>query len=222
MINLIPSSLKQQRKYGRRNGILLGYSVVLLLAAIGVAGVLTLSHQLMTNTQANLQNEIDDITTQQIEPLRGEVVEIENVATRFETAQQLQEQSVKFSELLPNIAAALPQGVVLNALSLNGGISDPLALDVSLTSADLAPILLRNIVESDLFEAADIASLTPTGGGDENTTGEDGEQVERVQYRFNAQVTASFAGTAEAERKAKAAAAAAAQTAAEQATEGTE
>ena len=102
------------------------------------------------------------------------------------------ESSIKFSNLIPQIGSILPEGVVLNALSLTGGKTDPLVLDVDLKSADLAPIFARNITQSPLFEAADIASITPKGVATDSNA---------PAYGFSASVSASFKGTAEAKRK---------------------
>ena len=100
----------------------------------------------------------------------------------------------------------------MNSLSLTGGVTDPLQLEVDLRDANLSSVTIRNLIESDLFEAADITALTPVGTADDPT----------VIYPYTASITVSFTGTAEARKKAdaaeaskkKAAAAAAAQPAA--------
>jgi Tfp pilus assembly protein PilN len=109
-------------------------------------------------------------------------------------AKRINEQSVSFSELIPKIGAVLPEGVVLNSLSLTGGITDPLQLNVDMLNANLVSVLIRNLVESDLFEAADILSLSPRGASDSEGGG--------AVYNFNASLTASFTGTADAAKKA--------------------
>ncbi len=202
MINLLSPDIKTERVYGRRNLSLLGYSAVLILTAVGIMGIMAGSLQFVGADESKLREAIDNSAVE-ILSLEGNVKAIESIASRLETAKKISDLSVEFSELLPKIGAVLPEGVVLNALTLTGGITDPLLLDVNMTSAGLAPILIRNLVESDLFEAADVASIAPKGSGE----GADGEEV--VVYNFTASLTASFTGSAEIKRKAAAVEAAA-------------
>jgi len=104
--------------------------------------------------------------------------------------------SIVFSELVPQIGSLLPQGTIINSLALTGGETDPLTLDVNLSGANLAPVLQSNLIQSELFEAADVNSITPLGNTD-------------TIYQFNASVSVSFTGSAEAKRKIAAQAAAA-------------
>jgi Tfp pilus assembly protein PilN len=203
MINLLSPNIKEERVYGRRNRTLLGYSFVLLLTAAAIAMIMIISLQFVGSDESKLRKEIDN-TAVEISALETSIKSIESVASRLDTAKQVSDLSVKFSDLIPKIGAVLPEGVILNALSLTGGIADPLQLDVDITSAGLAPILVRNLVESDLFEAADISSITPKGLGEETVDGESSK------YTFTASLTASFTGSADLKKKAAAAAAAAA------------
>ncbi len=193
MINLIPAELKQSRAYGRHNVSLLGYSIALLATAVATTGIMLVSLQVIGTDETALKEGLQTSQTE-ITALESEVKTVEAVADRLETAKLINEQSVSFSELIPGIGAVLPEGVILNSLSLNGGNTDPLQLNVDMTDAGLASVLIRNLVESDLFEAADILSLSPRGAAastDEAVT----------QYNFTASLTASFTGTAEAAKK---------------------
>lgn len=195
MINLLPPHLKETRIYGRKNLSLIGYSSALLATAVLTAGIILLSLQFISSEEPTLRTSLG-VKQTQITELEKEIKKIESTATRLETASKISGQSVKFSELIPQIGAILPDGVVLNALSLAGGSTDPLQLDVDLLNATLAPVMVRNLVESGVFEAADITSLTPKGSGSD----EDSSSV----YQFTASITASFTGTADAAKKAAA------------------
>ena len=116
------------------------------------------------SSESKLVEEIDKSAVE-IKALEESVQTIASIVNRLSAAENLSDLSVKFSELVPEIGAVLPSGVVLNGLSLTGGITDPLQLDVDLATASLTPVLIRNLVESDLFEAADVTSITPKGTG---------------------------------------------------------
>jgi Tfp pilus assembly protein PilN len=202
MINLLPPKVKENHLYGRRNVALLSYSATLLATAMLTAGIMYGSLQFIGSDESDLTEEIKSAQTD-ITALEAQIKPIESVATRLETAKKIADQSVSFSELIPKIGAVLPNGVVLNALSLTGGATDPLQLDVDMTNANLAAVMIRNLVESDLFEAADIASLTPKATSEEEGDNDSGSTPS--PYQFNASITASFTGTADAKRKAAAA-----------------
>jgi Tfp pilus assembly protein PilN len=197
MINLIPPQLKENRAYGRRNISMLIYSGALLGTALTTAAIMIISLQFVGSEEPVLRQSIQD-NQNTISMLEKNVKTVEDVAKRLETAKKIGDQSVDFSELIPKIGAVLPQGVILNSLSLTGGATDPLQLEVDLIDANLASVMIRNLVDSDLFEAADITSLAPLGS----------EEGSVITYKFTASITASFTGTAEAKRKAEAAEAA--------------
>ena len=190
MINLIPPELRESRVYGRRNVSLTSYSIALLATAVLTASIIIASLQFIDSEEPDLLKNLES-SKGTITLLEKEVASVEAVANRLETAKLIEEQSVSFSELIPKIGAVLPEGVVLNALSLTGGKTDPIQLDISLKDATLAPVMIRNLVDSDLFEAADISSLSPKGTSADDTTG----------YLYTASISASFTGTAEALKK---------------------
>lgn len=195
MINLLPPEIKKTRAYGRKNSSLLIYSGALLSTALLTVAIMILSLQFVGSEEPSLRQKLADNQIK-ILNLEKDISQVENIASRLETADKIKNQSISFSELIPKIGAVLPEGIILNALSLTGGSTDPLQLDVDLENASLAPILIKNLVESELFEAADIASLSPKSTGDAEST---------ATYSFTASITASFTGTAEAQKKLKAA-----------------
>ncbi len=209
MINLIPPTIKQERIYGRRNVALFGYSMALLATAVLTASILFGSLLFIGSVKPDIEAEIKE-TNVSVSALESEIKGVEAIASRLDTAKAISDTSISFSELIPKIGAVLPNGVIMNALTLTGGKVDPLQLDVDMESADLAAVLVRNLVESKLFEAADITSLSPKGAAED-------DQVTSSRYTFTASIGASFTGTAEAKRKAAAAAAAAAAASAQEA-----
>lgn len=201
MINLLPNEVKELRSYGRKNQSLFGYSIALLITAFATTIIMLVSLQVVGSNESSLKNEVESTNTV-IQTQEKDIKAIEETVARLEAAEKISNKSVSFSELIPKIGAVLPQGAILNALSLTGGNTDPLQLDVSLSNAALAPVLIKNLVESNLFEAADIASLNLAGGGSSESN------EESTDYAYNASITASFTGTAEARKKADAAEAA--------------
>lgn len=201
MINLISHDIREERSYARRNRTLIGYILALFTAALMVTAVMLISIRFVGSDEQKLRSSIDENQTT-ITALESEIKDLSAVAGRLKTVDALYESSIEFSELIPEIGSLLPQGTVLNSLSLTGGKTDPLSLDVDIENAELAAVLQRNLVGSELFEAADINSISA-----KDSAG---------TYKFSASVSVSFTGSAEAKRKIKAAAAAAAEAAKEQ------
>ncbi len=191
MINLLPTAVKTDRAYGRRNVIMLSTIILLFSACLIVISVFLVSQRFIGKDDEQIRTQITENNKSVLE-LEKQIKDISAVAKRLETTSKVYDSSINFSKLIPQIGGLLPRGTIINGLSLTGGTTDPLTLSVSMTSADLAPVLQSNLVQSDLFEAADInsiASLTSTDGN---------------PYTYTAAVSISFTGSAEAKAKAAA------------------
>jgi Tfp pilus assembly protein PilN len=181
MINLLPLDIRTARQYGRKNRILVTYVVALLITAILVAIVMIGSLKFFGTDESALRTEIEENNTT-ITLLRSNTSELNQTVTKLTTVDKLYESGITFSTLIPRIGSILPEGTVLNGLSLTGENTDALSLDVDLETPELAAVLIRNMVDSDLFEAADIGNLTPKGA--------DGDR-----YRYGTVLRVSFEGS---------------------------
>jgi len=200
MINLLPAEIRLERQYGRKNRILVGYVLALITTALLVAIVMIGSRQFFGTDESAIKNEIEQ-NNSTILALQAKTADINTTVARLDTVNKLYDSGISFSELVPKIGSLLPEGTVLNALSLTGASTDTLNLDVDLERPELAATLVTNLLDSKLFEAADIGNINPKGA--------DGDK-----YRYGTTVRVSFVGSAEAKRKAAAAVAAAAEAAA--------
>lgn len=210
MINLLPTELKEARKYGRLN--LLIAKQLLGIVMIGVFAVAVMLSGLQL-TKKDLQFYEDSIAIK--DKSYGDVKAYEEQANKLQAKvsniKKLFEREVLFSKLLVNIASAIPVGAQLTDLSLTGTSTEPLAISAKVNSQDLAGVLRRNLVDSGIFESADLESVT-------QQTNTDGQLP-----TYTVSISASLTGSAEKVRKkaaAEAAAAEAAKAAEQQATSG--
>ncbi len=187
MINLLPNDVREERMYGRRNRMLVGYISTMLVAAALVAIVMLGSLRFVASDESSIRATIEADSVQ-IAQLESQISDLSTTVSRFKTVNEVFEQSLSFSDLIPEIGSLLPQGSILNGLSLTGGTTDPLSLDISLLNAELVPVLQSNLVQSELFEAADVASISSTDS-DEG-------------YSSTVSISLSFTGTAEAKAQA--------------------
>jgi hypothetical protein len=88
MINLVPPSLKEERRYGRKNVSLVGYSVALTLTALATAGIMIAGIQFIATDEPALKKRLDE-SALEIAALENDIKPIEQVATRLDTAKLL-------------------------------------------------------------------------------------------------------------------------------------
>lgn len=183
MINLLPTEIKTARRYGRRNRTLLSASFMLLLIGAASTMVMLFNAGLAAKDKSRLQDEITlkQAQASELTKTRGE---LEKLDSDLATIEKLYDGEIIFSVLMPQIGGLLPAGTVLNGLTLTGGADDPLNLEIDMQSQELAAVFQQNLVNSDVFEAADITNISSKGEGGADD-----------KYLFTATVTAKFKGS---------------------------
>lgn len=164
MINLLPPQTKQNYRFAQRNVHLVrwaaGMSVsLIILAIIGGYGWLTLRQQIMASEQANKQTQAT-LEKNNLEQVNKKVTEI---SSSLKLAENVLSQQIIFSELLKQLAKALPNGSNLKALTI-ADVSGGSSLDVTVEATDYqtATQVQVNLADPDnqIFASADIQSIT--------------------------------------------------------------
>lgn len=169
MINLIPASNKASIYYARRNSFILGWLSLILFAVIGL--VIILGGSMFYIRQEIKSNEQSIKTAQESLASQNEKETLERVAEisgRLSLAADVISKEVLFSKLLPYIGALMPDGTVLQGLSLSRDTQGGLDLTISATDYITASQALVNLQASDslLFEGADANNITCDGSTD--------------------------------------------------------
>ncbi len=185
MINLIPTDLKESRLYGRRNRTIVGHSVGVVIIGVLAVSVLFVNMYFVKSDEARLRLEMEQRQDEALK-LQNSQKGVDKIADQLKTIDRLYSGEVKFSLLIPRIGALMPNGAIMNALTLTGGKTSPLQLDVDIEEPRLAAVLQQNLVNSDLFEAVDISSIVSKGA----TSAKPGQKV----YAYGATLTATFKG----------------------------
>ncbi len=186
MINLLPHDTKKERSYGRKNRRLIGYSISILIIGFITTSVSLSNMRYVNGDENRLKNEMSQRDTE-VKALESSQQQVEKISTQLKTIDKLYSGEVKFSLLVPQIGALLPNGVVLNALTLTGGKASPLQLDIDMEDPNLAGIFAQNLIKSDLFDAVDIGAIISKGSG----TAKPGQK----HYGYGATLVASFKGS---------------------------
>ena len=199
MINLLPPDVKEARLYGRRNIKLLAYAFSIVIVGVISVAIVGINLVIINSDQRKLNTEIASHVTE-LEELKNGQKSIDAITDQMKVIDKIYSGEVRFSEFIPKIGAVLPNGMVLNGLSLSGGKTSPLQLDVDMETQELAAVFLKNLQNSDLFESADINSIVPKGAAPKPGV---------KSYAYGATLVANFKGTAAAKKAAAAPAAAA-------------
>lgn len=161
MIDLLPTSIKQSRQYGRRNAKLLRWNIACLLAilgilAIGATGYFFINNATKAAATAKAQTEklIDDAKLSKVE------AEYTVFSDNLKTVVRILSNQVLFSELIQQIGGVTPSGATLNSISLSDS-DNALDLDFTTASSSVAPTIQVNLVDpgSELFSSADIIQV---------------------------------------------------------------
>jgi Tfp pilus assembly protein PilN len=202
VINLLPHNLRSERRYGRLNILIVKQLVGLLLIGVLAVGVMLSGLQITADDEKFLDNSIA-IKTDIYNEIKIYETQANDLKSDVATIEKLFEREVQFSKLLVEIASSIPVGAQLTGLSLTGANTAPLQITADTTTQELAGTLRRNLVDSGVFESADLQSvIIVSGTGDTADT-------------YSVSLSATLSGSAERIKKEKAAQAAQAATAAQ-------
>ncbi len=189
MISLLPPESKNATKYARLNVTLIEYCVLVIIISAGLLGIVFFGMVIVSREEKNLKASIaaDEAQVRELASISSEAKEL---SSTVDTISTLLEREVKFSELLDEIGSILPRGSVLTGLTLSTQQDQPLTLDALVVDEEAAAVLRENLADSDLFEAADIVSISSgeTDSGNQS-------------YSYTAQYRAYFTGSADATKK---------------------
>lgn len=173
MINLLPPQVKSSYSYARRNVALRKWVVIILVAlvglgAIGTFGLLALQQSSLsysrkiTQTEASLKKENYAATQKQVKDISGS----------FKLVVKVLSQEVLFSQLLKQIATAIPLGSNLTGLTISQtqGAIDITANAVDYRTATQVQVNLAD-PNNKIFSKADIVGITCRSTADPTATG---------------------------------------------------
>lgn len=158
MINLLPSSIKKEIRFGRQNNRLVKLSIIFLLTIsgsvlIGLAGLFYMNQSIdnlkaqADRTQLVLKSQKIDDTQKQVEEISGNLKLTTQVLSR----------QVFFSKLIQQIGAAMPTNTILTDLKITkteGGI-DLTAIASDYNTATQVQVNLADPANK-IFDKADI------------------------------------------------------------------
>lgn len=162
MINLIPTELKQELMYARRNTLLARWAAIILIALAG-AGTVVLGGQIFLQKSINTyskQLESDRAYLKE-QKLDETTKELEDISASVKLVVQVLSREVLFSKLLKQLAKAIPANAALlelNIEKLQGGV-EIRAGTLNIKDATQLQLNLQDPANQ-IFEKADIDNIT--------------------------------------------------------------
>ncbi len=188
MINLLPNEVKDERHFGRLNQKLISVSLAILSVALICGGIIAFAWQKVVSEKQLIAAEISNNTVQ-LAKLDKDRKQIDETAKQLATIKKLYDSEVKFSEIIPNIASVIPPGAILTSLSLTGNKDEPLQLSFKMKNQELASVIRLNLVNSELFQSADILSVSGSSNQDTATS-----DPNASAYPYSASITVALKG----------------------------
>jgi Tfp pilus assembly protein PilN len=167
MINLLPPELKTGYRYARRNVGLRKWVAMFLIALVGLGALATYGMLALKQSTVHYNTEIAATEAVfQSEKSAATQKQVKDISNNFKLVVKVLSQEVLFSQLIQQIAAAIPDNANLTGLNINqtqGGI------DISANATDYKTATQVQVNLSDpknkIFTKADIVSISCTNGG---------------------------------------------------------
>lgn len=161
MINLLPTDIKANLAYARRNTLMLRWVFAIVVFMVGAGAVIFAGHLYM-------QRSIDTYKTSneqskealRLQNLEGNQKRLEDISNNIKLVVQVLSKEVLFSELLKQLGKVIPDGATLEQLQIDkvqGGLTLR-ARAVDIQSATQLHINLQDPANK-IFDKADIESI---------------------------------------------------------------
>jgi Tfp pilus assembly protein PilN len=195
MINLLPSDTKENILYGRRNVALVRWIFVSLIVVIAMAATVLAGMFYINSSKNDLASSAkktkDEITSQKLEQTQKQAVEI---SQGVKLIVQILSKEVRFSALLKQIGAIMPDKTGLATIQLSNQVTGGLDLTANAEDYQSATQVQINLSDpkNNLFEKVDTINV----GCNDSSTNADGSTnrypcqiVLRAKFKADAAVT---------------------------------
>jgi Tfp pilus assembly protein PilN len=162
MINLLPDDAKREIKAARTNVTLLKYIFVL---AAGVAFLCVVAggvYFILLGTQTSAESIIKD-NQSKTSSYSSAQEQAQALRAGLASAKTILDKEVRYSKLITGIAKLMPQGAVLDSLSLSPAtLGTPTTLTIYARSTEDALVVKNNFQTSPLFSNVTFVSISNT------------------------------------------------------------
>lgn len=162
MINLLPPALKSSYRYARLNVVLRKWVTVCVVALAGLGIIVTYGLLNLSQSAAQYQREIAQTEAAlKKEQAIATQKRVQDISSNFKLVVKVLQQEILFSELLTQMATAVPANASLSALNISQAQT---GIDISASAIDYktATQLQVNLADpaNKIFTKADIITIS--------------------------------------------------------------
>lgn len=187
MINLLPSDVKKDIIYARRNTSLRAWTFSILCCVLCIALVVAAGHLYLQNSVNSYTDQVtaskQQLADQKLEETQKE---IETVSSNLKLVVQVLSRAILFSKFLDQVGSTIPNGAVLTNLSISNKVQGGIDLQFSATDYQTATQVQLNLSDPNnkIFDKADLVSVQ---------CGQAAGATASSEYPCNVQIRALFA-----------------------------
>jgi len=163
MINLLPSTMKQDIKAARFNVLLIKFALVQLITIIFLAAISVVFYLVLMQIRTNSESMTGQNTNTEASNIGKQY---EETRTKINSANILLSAGNPFADTLTSLASLTPEGAIVDSLTMNSDIYGK-ALDLKGKAADNSIVskFSTNLeAAKDMFSSVKLKSTTTTGG----------------------------------------------------------
>lgn len=160
MINLLPDGTKKQLRAARLNVTLSYYIIVLIFAALFLALLVFGSLFLLDQTKKSAEALIE-ANGNQASAYSSTQEQLNQLHNGLDLSKTILSSEVRYSRLLPAIGQLMPQGTIIDSLTLNeDAFMQPVELKIYASSTDLATQVRDNFQASSIFSQVNVQNVS--------------------------------------------------------------
>lgn len=164
MINLLPTTRKEDIRYAKLNRIVLRYLRLVILLGLVIGGILgaTVFYVGVMKAQA-----ATDVTNKQQEITANApfMKQAKDASDRLLAIKGIQVSQTRFSLLLDDLAKVLPQGVAIDTITLTGDDTKPVRIAVNGNTYNSVLAFRDAVANSSRISGVDLESISQDPGG---------------------------------------------------------
>src|SRR5687768_8746939 len=168
MINLLPTHLKQDIKFARRNKALLKWIMALALSVFAAGLIVWAGRYYISKSVNNYSKQLEvERQSLNVADLQTSQKQLEDISGSVKLVIQVLSRQVLFSQLLRRLGFATPANTVLTGLNIQE-VQGAITLTIEAKDVEAATQFQVNIADPDnkIFSKADIESIVCAGPGE--------------------------------------------------------
>jgi Tfp pilus assembly protein PilN len=165
MINLLPPEERRQLQASRANTLLIRYNIALAGALLFLLAAVAVSYFYLNSTKIAAEQTIQENKTK-VSGYAAVQAQAEGFRTNLTTAKNILDKEVNYTKVILKIAALLPEGVILQTLSLDATtFGTPTTLVANAKTYDEALALKASFEKSPILSDVHFQSIAVADGG---------------------------------------------------------